>query len=67
MRSGYVTFGLVASALLVLYFGLMPERWLNLAVEAVTPVAPAATDANAGTNAPLAPTPPPANPSADDK
>jgi NADH-quinone oxidoreductase subunit N len=39
MRSGYVVVALVAAALMVLYFGLLPGRYLDLAAEAVRQVA----------------------------
>jgi NADH-quinone oxidoreductase subunit N len=54
MRSGYVVSTLIVAAVLVLWMGAMPERWLTLAVEATAPATATAT-----AEAP-APTPPPA-------
>jgi NADH-quinone oxidoreductase subunit N len=49
MRSGYVTVALLAAAAFVVWMGVMPERWLDLAREAVTPATAAAPAAdNAG-------------------
>lgn len=61
MRSGYVVSALLASAVLVLWMGAMPERWLGLALDAVSPATPAspsteATPASPSTEtAPVAP------------
>jgi NADH-quinone oxidoreductase subunit N len=63
MRSGYVVSALVVSAALVLWMGAMPERWLNLALEAVTPAAAAAPADGTAAPAP-APAAAPAAPSA---
>jgi len=52
MRSGYVTVAILTAAVFVVWMGVMPERWLDLAREAVgaaTAAAPAA--ATAGGNA----------------
>ncbi len=42
MRSGYVVSALLGAAVMVTWMGVMPERWLNLALEAVSPAAAAA-------------------------
>lgn len=47
-RSFYIVFTILVSAALVLHMGILPQRWLSLAIEASTPVAapapaPAAT------------------------
>ncbi len=63
MRSGYVVSALVVAAGFVLWMGVMPERWLNLALEAVTPAAATGTPAD-GTAAPGAAPPPQAAPAA---
>ena len=56
MRSGYVNVALLIAAGFVVWMGVMPERWLGLAREAVTPATAAAPAAdNAGGTA--APTP----------
>ncbi len=52
MRSGYVTVAILTAAVFVVWMGVMPERWLDLAREAVgaaTAAAPSA--ATAGGNA----------------
>ena len=54
MRSGYVTVAVLTAAVFVVWMGVMPERWLDLAREAVsaaTAAAPAAATAG-GTAAP---------------
>ncbi len=56
MRSGYVTFALLTAAAFVVWMGVMPERWLDLAREAVTPATAAAPAAD---NAGGTPTPTP--------
>jgi NADH-quinone oxidoreductase subunit N len=52
MRSGYVDAALLASALLVAWTGMMPTRWLELAVEARSPATAVAPDATTGTPVP---------------
>jgi NADH:ubiquinone oxidoreductase subunit 2 (subunit N) len=40
MQSGFVAITLVAAAVLVLYFGIAPGRYLDLAIEAVRQATP---------------------------
>lgn len=46
-RSFYIVFTILVSAALVLHMGMTPSRWLNLAIEAVTPAAATAPAADA--------------------
>ena len=46
-KSFYIVFTILVSAALVLHMGITPSRWLNLAIEAVTPAAAAAPAADA--------------------
>ncbi len=56
MRSGYVTAALIVAAAFVTWMGVMPERWLGLAHDSVTPATAAAPSAdNAGGTAPAQP------------
>jgi len=54
MQSFYVVATILTSGLLVLNLGLMPQRWLALALEAVTPAAAAAPAEGAAPSAPPA-------------
>lgn len=57
MRSFYVVSTILAAGLMVVNLGLMPERWLALAIEAVTPAA-TSSSTSSGEPSPDADNPP---------